>query len=142
MNGGELYYVIRLAMKIHERLLQAAAPQKIPGREMTPSRMGEHDHPLATLNDPGLDVLLKRAIRITLTSVGFICALFLWKASGWRNAAMMKRERQSRPPTYWSGGGSVHYINAKLRNKPGRGLGWPSSFCVLRLMLFAGAMLS
>ena len=50
--------------------------------------MTDEPHALAALTDEGLQALLKRAIRVTLI-VGALAALVLWKASGWRDAAML-----------------------------------------------------
>src|SRR5580700_2788251 len=50
--------------------------------------MSEPVHPLVALTDAGLDALLRRAVRVTLV-LGVLAALVVWKASGWRNAAML-----------------------------------------------------
>lgn len=102
--------------------------------------MTEHEHPLAALNDAGLDALLKRAIRITLI-VGFISALFLWKASGWRNAAMMATGTAISAASILEWQRLIHYINAKLDKKQASGgAAVAVIFFVLRLMVFAGVI--
>ena len=50
--------------------------------------MTEDTNSLAALTDAGLDALLKRALLITLI-LGTLASLILWKAAGWRNAAML-----------------------------------------------------
>lgn len=40
------------------------------------------------ITDATLEAMLRRALRITIV-IGALAALILWKASGWRNAAMM-----------------------------------------------------
>lgn len=102
--------------------------------------MTEHEHPLAALNNAGLDALLKRAIRITLI-VGLICSLFLWKASGWRNAAMMATGTAISAASILEWQRLIHYINAKLDKKQASGgAAVAVIFFVLRLMVFAGVI--
>jgi hypothetical protein len=50
--------------------------------------MTEETHPKSEITDETLEGMLRRALRITLI-IGALAALILWKASGWRNAAMM-----------------------------------------------------
>ena len=50
--------------------------------------MTEENQSLASLTNEGLEALLQRAIRITLI-LGLLAALIVWKAAGWRDAAML-----------------------------------------------------
>jgi hypothetical protein len=102
--------------------------------------MTELDHPLAGLTDDGLEALLKRAIRLTLI-VGLICALLLWKAAGWRDAAMMATGTAISAASILEWQRLIRYINAKLDRKqaPG-GAAVAGIFFVLRLIVFAGAI--
>jgi hypothetical protein len=102
--------------------------------------MAEHEHPLASLTDAGVEALLKRAVRLTLI-VGLVCSLILWKASGWRDAAMMAAGTAISAASILEWKRLIRYINALLDNKqtPG-GAGVAVLLLVLRLAVFAGAI--
>ena len=100
----------------------------------------EQEHPLAALTDAGLDALLRRAIRITLV-LGLLAALALWKASGWRNAAMLATGAAISAASIFEWQRLIRLINAKLDRKqlPG-GAGLALLFFALRLLVFGAAI--
>jgi hypothetical protein len=96
--------------------------------------------PLASLTDAGLEALLQRAIRITLI-LGALAALVLWKASDWRNAAMLGTGTAISAASILEWQRLLRYINAKLDNKQiSSGAAVAVLFFMLRLMVFAGAI--
>ena len=100
--------------------------------------MNEPEHPLAALNDAGLDELLHRAIRITIV-LGVVASLILWLASGWRNAAMLAAGAAISAASIFDWQRLIHFINAKLDNKQApRGTAIAVVFFLLRLLVFAG----
>jgi lysylphosphatidylglycerol synthetase-like protein (DUF2156 family) len=102
--------------------------------------MTEETQPLASLTDAGLEALLKRAIRITLI-VGLLAALALWKASGWRNAAMMATGAAIAAASNYEWLRLIRLLNAKLDKKQApRGALTAGIFLVIRLIVFAGAI--
>lgn len=102
--------------------------------------MTEETHPLAVLTDAGLEALLKRAIRITLV-LGTLSSLVLWKASGWRNAAMLATGTAISAASILEWQRLIRFINAKLDQKQvPRGAAVAILFFMLRLILFAGAI--
>lgn len=102
--------------------------------------MTEETHPLAVLTDAGLEALLKRAIRITLV-LGTLSSLVLWKASGWRNAAMLATGTAISAASILEWQRLIRFINAKLDQKQvPRGSAVAILFFMLRLILFAGAI--
>jgi uncharacterized membrane protein len=105
------------------------------GGEAAPG--SEEAHPLAALTDAGLEALLRRAIRITLI-LGLISALVLWKASGWRNAAMLAVGAAISAASILEWQRLVRLINARLdRKQAPRGTLLVTVFFVLRLTVFA-----
>jgi len=102
--------------------------------------MTDQLHPLAELTDEGLQALLKRAIRITLI-FGFLSALIVWKASSWRDGAMMATGTLVSAASIMEWRRLIRYLNAKLDQKkaPG-GAAVSTVLLVLRLMVFAGAI--
>ncbi len=102
--------------------------------------MTEETHPLAALTDEGLDALLRRAMRITLI-LGLLASLVLWKASGWRNAAMLATGTLISAASIAEWRRLVHFINAKMdRRQTPRGAGLAVIFFLLRLIVFAGVI--
>jgi hypothetical protein len=102
--------------------------------------MTEETHPLAGLTDAGLEALLKRAIRITLV-LGFLASLAVWKASSWRNAAMLATGTAISAASILEWQRLIRFINAKLDQKQApRGAFLAVLFFMLRLILFAGAI--
>ena len=102
--------------------------------------MTEDTHPLARLTDQGLDALLRRAMRITLI-IGLLAALVLWKASGWRNAAMMAVGAAISAGSVLEWQRMVRLVNARLdRQQAPRGAAVAAVFFVLRLIVFGAAI--
>ena len=117
--------------------------------------MTEDDRSLAGLTDAGLEALLQRAMRITLI-IGVLASLILWKASGWRNAAMLATGMAISAASIheWrrliriinmhfdrAHLGGAHLESAEPDQKPApRGVGVAIVFFMLRLIVFAGAI--
>ena len=107
--------------------------------------MTEEPQSLAALTDAGLDALLKRAMRLTLI-VGALASLILWKASGWRNAAMLATGMAiSAASIYeWRRLARVinsHFDSAQRERRPApRDAALAAFFFVIRLTVFAGAI--
>ena len=100
----------------------------------------EPEHPLAALTDAGLDALLRRAIRITLI-LGLLASLALWRASGWRNAAMLATGAAISAASIFEWQRLIRLINAKLdRKQLPRGAGLAFMFFVIRLLVFGGVI--
>jgi hypothetical protein len=99
----------------------------------------EH-HSLVALTDAGLQALLKRAIRITLI-VGVLASLVLWKASGWRDAAMFATGAAISAASIHEWRRLIRFINAKMdRQQVPSGAAVSAVLFVLRLGLFGGAI--
>ncbi|HVN92844.1 MAG TPA: hypothetical protein VMT38_04080 [Terracidiphilus sp.] len=102
--------------------------------------MTEETHRLATLTDHGLQALLKRAIRITLI-VGALAALVLWKASGWRDAAMFATGAAISAASINEWRRLIRFIGAKMdQQQIPRGAAISAVLFVLRLALFGVAI--
>jgi len=102
--------------------------------------MTEENQLLAGLTDEGLQALLRRAIRITLI-LGLLAALVVWKASGWRNAAMLAAGTLISAASILEWQRLVRFINAKMDQKQApRGAAVAIVFFVLRLIVFAGVI--
>ncbi len=102
--------------------------------------MTEETHSLASLTDAGLEALLRRAIRITVI-FGILASLAVWKASGWRNAAMLATGAAISAASILEWQRLIRFINAKLDQKQApRGAALAAIFFVLRLLVFAGAI--
>lgn len=97
-------------------------------------------HPLVSLTDAALQALLRRAITLTLV-IGALAALILWKASDWRNGAMLATGAAISAASIFEWQRMIRIISAKLDNKqlPG-GAAISVVFFLLRLILFAGAI--
>jgi lysylphosphatidylglycerol synthetase-like protein (DUF2156 family) len=102
--------------------------------------VSEQTHPLAGLTDAGLEALLKRAIWITLI-FGLLASLAVWKASDWRNAAMLATGAAISAASILEWQRLIRLINAKLdRKQAPQGALLASVFFVLRLTVFGGAI--
>lgn len=102
--------------------------------------MTETEHPTAGITDQTVEALLRRALRITLI-IGLLSALVLWKAAGWRNAAMLATGSLISAASIMEWGRLVRFINAKLDKKQApRGAAVAIVLFVTRLALFAGAI--
>ena len=102
--------------------------------------MTEQTHPLSSLTDEALEVLLKRAIRTTLI-LGFAVSLLLTIASGWRNGAMLMTGALVSAASIFEWLRLVRLINARMRKqKAQRGAVLVIGFFLLRLIFFAAAI--
>ncbi|MGA2569463.1 MAG: hypothetical protein ABSF23_03000 [Terracidiphilus sp.] len=102
--------------------------------------MTEETSTLATLTDAGLQALLKRAIRITVI-VGALASLVVWKASGWRDAAMLATGAAISAASILEWRRLIRFLNAKLdRQQAPRGAAVSAVLLVLRLGIFGGAI--
>jgi uncharacterized membrane protein len=100
----------------------------------------QETHPLAGLTDAGLEALLRRAVRITLI-LGMVAALVLWKASGWRDAAMLAAGTAISAASILEWQRLVRLINARLdRKQAPQGALLATVFFVLRLTVFAAVI--
>ena len=107
--------------------------------------MTEETHPLASLTDAGLEALLRRAIRIILI-LGVLAALIVWKAAGWRNAAMLATGAAISAASILEWQRLIRFINFKLdgakldQKQAPRGTLVAVLFFAVRLLVFAGAI--
>jgi hypothetical protein len=102
--------------------------------------MTEEPHSLAGLTDAGLEALLMRALRIILI-VGALAALVLWKASGWRDAAMLAAGAAISAASIYEWRRLIRFINSKLDNRQApRGATVSAVLFVLRLGVFGAAI--
>jgi hypothetical protein len=102
--------------------------------------MIDPEHPLATFTDADLQALLRRAINITLV-MGLLAALILWKASGWRDAAMLASGAAISVASIFEWKRIVRIINAALdKQKLPGGTAVVVTFFLLRLLVFAGVI--
>ena len=102
--------------------------------------MSENTHSLSSLTDEGLQALLMRAIRITVV-VGLLAALVLWKASGWRDAAMMAAGAAISAASIHEWRRLIRLLNSKLDHQQApRGAVISAVFFVLRLGVFGAAI--
>ena len=94
----------------------------------------------AWITDEGLEALLQRAIRNTLT-IGLLSSLILWIASGWRTAAMMATGTAISAASIYEWRRLARFISAKLDKKQvPRGAFLPVILFLFRLLIFAGAI--
>ncbi len=97
-------------------------------------------HPIAGLSDSGLDSLLRRAVRVTLI-LGFIPALVLWIASGWRDAVMLAIGAALSAASIVEWQRLIRLFNAKLdRQQTPRGALLVVTLFLLRLLIFAAVI--
>lgn len=102
--------------------------------------MTEQTHALADLTDSGLEALLRRALRLILI-LGTLAALILWKASGWRNAAMLAVGTAVSAASLLEWQRLIRFINAKLdQQQAPRGTVVAAIFFAIRLLVFAGVI--
>jgi hypothetical protein len=102
--------------------------------------MSEEIHPFAGLTDADLEALLRRAIRNTLI-VGVLSALVLWKASGWRDAAMMATGTAISAASIFEWRRLVQFTIAKMdKRQAPRGTAVAVVFFLVRLIVFAAAI--
>jgi hypothetical protein len=92
------------------------------------------------ITDAGLEALLHRALRNTLIS-GVLISLVLWKASNWRDAAMMATGTGISAASIFEWRRLARFVSAKLEKKQApRGAAISAVLLVTRLTIFAGAI--
>jgi uncharacterized membrane protein len=102
--------------------------------------MTEPSQPLAEWTNEGLEAMLKRALRNILI-LGLVASLILWKASNWRNAAMLATGTAISAASTLEWRRLVRFINAKLDKKQApRGAMIAVVFFMLRLIVFAAVI--
>ncbi|MGA3333445.1 MAG: hypothetical protein ABSC62_04690 [Terracidiphilus sp.] len=102
--------------------------------------MTEKPHSLAGLTDAGLEALLMRAMRIILIA-GALAALVLWKASGWRDAAMLAAGAAISAASIYEWRRLIRFLNSKLDHRQApRGATVSAVLFVLRLGVFGAAI--
>lgn len=107
--------------------------------------MTEETHAFAALTDAGLDALLKRALLITLIT-GTLASLILWKAAGWRDAAMLATGMAISAASIHEWRRLVRIINYHFdrahrdQRPPPRDTVLAAVFFLFRLAIFAGAI--
>jgi hypothetical protein len=102
--------------------------------------MTQASHPLENLTDEGLEALLKRALRI-IVGIGVVASLILWKASGWRDAAMLATGAAISAASIFEWMRLTRFIRAKMdRQQTPQGALVASIFFVFRLIIFAGVL--
>ena len=102
--------------------------------------MTGESHSLENLTDSGLEALLRRALRIILI-LGGLSALIVWKASGWRNAAMLAVGTAISAASLLEWQRLIRFMNAKMdRRQVPRGALVAAVFFVIRLLVFAGVI--
>jgi hypothetical protein len=103
-----------------------------------PQNPGEH--PIVQMSDADLELLLKRAIRITL-GLGAFLALILLFSSGWRNAAEMAVGAAISAASLYEWQRLIRLFNARLdQNKIPRGAALVVTLFLVRLILFGAAI--
>jgi hypothetical protein len=107
--------------------------------------MTEEIHPLESLTDSGLEALLRRALRIILL-LGTLSALIVWKASNWRDAAMLASGSAISAASLLEWRRLIRFINFKMdqakldRQQAPRGTLVAAVFFAIRLLVFAGVI--
>lgn len=102
--------------------------------------MSEETQPFANITDESLEAMLRRALRITLI-LGGLGALALWKAAGWRDAAMLATGAAISAASIHEWRRLARFIAAKMDKKQSpRGAGFAAVFFVLRLTAFGAAI--
>jgi len=100
---------------------------------------GENQHS-AGITEDDLEVLLKRAIRITLI-IGVLASLILLKAAGWRTAAMMATGAGISAASIYEWRRLARLIAAKLDKQPAsKGASMAVLFFMVRLVVFGAAI--
>lgn len=102
--------------------------------------MTEETHPMSEITDETLEGMLRRALRITLV-IGALAALILWKAAGWRDAAMMATGAAISAASIYEWRRLARLISAAFqKNQAPRGAVLGIVFFLLRLGVFAAAI--
>jgi hypothetical protein len=96
--------------------------------------------PSEGITDAGLEALLLRAMRNTLI-IGVLASLVLWKASSWRDAAMMATGTAISAASIYEWRRLARFLSAQLRhNQVPKGAMVAVILFMLRLVVFAAAI--
>ena len=102
--------------------------------------MTEETQSMPEITDETLEGMLRRALRITLI-IGSLAALVLWKASGWRNAAMMATGAAISAASIYEWRRLARLISAAFtQGHAPRGASLEVLFFLLRLGIFGAAI--
>jgi uncharacterized membrane protein len=102
--------------------------------------MSDQSQSLSNLTDADLDVMLRRAIRNTLI-FGIVASLVVWKATGWRDAAMLASGTAISAASIYEWRRLARFISAKIDNQQTpKGSGFAVVFFMVRLAVFAGVI--
>ena len=102
--------------------------------------MTQETHPLLELSNDAAEVMLQRAMRISLI-LGAIASAILLVAAGWRDAAMLMTGALISAASIFEWQRLARVIRAKLEaEKTPRSAPAVVVFFVLRLILYAGAI--
>lgn len=102
--------------------------------------MTDQAHLIPEITDETLEGMLRRALRITIV-IGALAALVLWKASGWRNAAMMATGAAISAASIYEWRRLARLISAAFsKNQVPRGAALAVFLFLLRLAVFAAAI--
>lgn len=102
--------------------------------------MSKEPQIFSDLTDADLEGLLQRSIRNTLI-FGILGSLVVWKASSWRDAAMLATGTAISAASIFEWRRLARFILAKLdKQQTPRGSGFAVVFFLLRLVVFAGAI--
>ncbi|MGC9158027.1 MAG: hypothetical protein ACP5FH_03465 [Terracidiphilus sp.] len=121
-------------------------PNPVPGLDPDPApKPDSSPNPILDLTQERLEAMLRRAIWNTLI-LGLVASLVLWKASGWRNAAMMATGASISAFSIGEWRRLVRFLNARFdkvqldRRNLRRGGLRTAVFLVLRLTVFAAVI--
>jgi len=107
---------------------------------MTEDRQMTEDGQTLTGAQPDPDAMLKRAFR-NIVILGAIASLILWKAAGWRDAAMLAAGTAVSAASTMEWRRLVRFINAKLDSQQTpRGSAIAIIFFAMRLMVFGAVI--
>jgi hypothetical protein len=96
--------------------------------------------PFSHITDEGVEAMLKRALRIVLI-LGLLVSLVIWKATSWRDAAMMATGAAISAASIYEWRRLVRFITAKMDQKQTpRGASIAVLFFIFRLGIFGGAI--
>lgn len=102
--------------------------------------MSDESQTVSEMTGADLEELLHRAIRNTLI-FGGLASLVVWKASSWRDAAMLATGTAISAASIFEWRRLARFIAAKMDKKQTpRGSGFAVVIFVLRLAIFAGAI--
>lgn len=102
--------------------------------------MSDESQTVSEMTGADLEGLLHRAIRNTLI-FGGLASLVVWKASSWRDAAMLATGTAISAASIFEWRRLARFIAAKMDKKQTpRGSGFAVVIFVLRLAIFAGAI--